>query len=784
MCAIGRFLVSGFWFLLSSSESRLEKSRWNVEPETRNEKPTFMKRREFIILTGVGATSSTLLSACGHPEEKLIPALIPDDQYVPGIDYWKASTCGMCQAGCGILVRTREHKANKIEGNPLHPVNRGALCARGQAGLEVLYNPDRIKGPMKRVGERGEGKWEEISWDEGVKALADRLREVETLGHADGVVFATTARQGVTGLIAEHLFSTYGSKLLVGADVLAQSWYQLAYATSYGLRPDGQAIPSFDIANARFLLSFGARFLETWHSPVMYSLAYGEFRRTRGLGRGKFVQIEPRMSLTGANADEWMPAAVGTEGLVALSIAQVIIREGLVKKVPAPASLRISRFSLSSYAPEQTESLTGIPAERIVRIAREFASSQPALAIGSGTIEIGSGQNTAVNDSIEQTRAIHYLNQLVGNVNKPGGVLLPEAEPFDPLAKWRIKNRAGWLPMIGEIAAGPNVRALLIHQVNPVHNEPRVADRIKTLPFVASFSSFLDETTQLADLVLPDHSHLESWDIKASQPVKPSSVATLTQPVIAPELNTKQTADVLLALSREIGQSLAFTSAEAIVRQAALELPSPERSVKTESAEDHWENLAEQGVWIGDARVGSDDAIKSVIFEPAAYTALDVIRGFESQHVSDEEYPLILMTYEHMALGDGSFANLPGLQELPDPMTTVMWGSWLEINPQTARSLGVADGELVEVRTTEGAVTVPAVLYPAIRTDVIAMPYGQGHSAFGRYGSSTGANAALLNHLALDAKGTTVRARVSKASGAAKIIRFGTELQERMEKRR
>src|SRR5262245_33147220 len=111
-----------------------------------------MKRREFIILTGAGAETITLLSACGHPENKLIPVFIPDDDYVPGLDYWKATSCSMCSAGCGILVRTREHKANKIEGNPVHPVNRGALCARGQAGIQVHYNPDRIRGPKKRTG--------------------------------------------------------------------------------------------------------------------------------------------------------------------------------------------------------------------------------------------------------------------------------------------------------------------------------------------------------------------------------------------------------------------------------------------------------------------------------------------------------------------------------------------------------------------------------------------------------------------------------------------------------
>ena len=137
-----------------------------------------------------------------------------------------------------------------------------------------------------------------------------------------------------------------------------------------------------------------------------------------------------------------------------------------------------------------------------------------------------------------------------------------------------------------------------------------------------------------------------------------------------------------------------------------------------------------------------------------------------------------------MALGDGSYANLPGLQELPDPMTSVMWGSWLEINPNTAKSLGVADGDMVEVRTTEGAVTVPAVLYPAIRPDVIAIPCGQGHLSYGRYGTKTGANAALLNPLASVVEGMTVRARVLKADGKSNLIRFGTDLQEQMEQRR
>src|SRR4029450_8803788 len=192
-----------------------------------------MKRREFIILSGIGATSASLLSACGHPEEKLIPAFIPDDEYVPGIDYWKPSTCGMCSAGCGIIVRTREHKANKIEGNPLHPVNRGALCARGQAGLEVFYNPDRIKAPMKRAGERGEGKWQEISWDEAIQLLGDKLGAIKSQGDANNIVFATSDSHGVLGIAIRSLRSALSAKFWV---IQERSSLEVSrgYPSSYG----------------------------------------------------------------------------------------------------------------------------------------------------------------------------------------------------------------------------------------------------------------------------------------------------------------------------------------------------------------------------------------------------------------------------------------------------------------------------------------------------------------------------------------------------------------------
>lgn len=731
-----------------------------------------MDRRKFIILTGVGATSAGVFSACGHPEEKLIPALIPDEEYIPGIDYWKASACGMCAAGCGIIVRTREHKANKIEGNPLHPVNRGALCAKGQAGLQVLYNPDRIRGPMRRSGERGSGQFEEITWDEAIKTLANKLREIQAEGRATSTLFLTAGPIGVDARIAAKFMEAYGARAIITWALFNENLLGSDDTLSYG------GTPVFDIANATYLLSFGARFLETWQSPVMYSRAYGEFRSTPGRARGRFVQIEPRMSMTGANADQWLPAKPGSEWMVALAIAQVIIREGVAKNAPSPAFIK----ALEEYAPEKTTDRTDITPEKIIRVAREFATSERPLAIAAV-----SPSEVPANTSLKW---INFLNLLVDNLNKRGGVLVPEQEYFDPLgnigldppSRFFEAYLSDWRSELDSDAT----KAFFVHQVNPVYFTPDVADKIKEIPFIASFSSFMDETTQLADLILPDHSFLEKWDIRATRSTTDPVVVSLTKPVITPEFNTRQTTDVLLAVSRELGGTAArllpFGSAEDVIKKASTQIPKQGGSIAAQDEDEFWKSFVESGVWIAGVQQKSQGEKESASAKVAS-TELLFQTSPPSPSVSESEYPFRLLTYEHATLGDGSFANLPWLQELPDPMTSVMWGSWVEINPKTAAELSIADGDIVEITTRYGSARLPVVLYPAIRPDVIAMPYGQGHTAYGRYASGRGVSAMTLDSFT----GYTpeiIQAKVEKIAGKANIIRFGTMLPEHIKIKR
>ncbi|HWN98579.1 MAG TPA: molybdopterin-dependent oxidoreductase [Blastocatellia bacterium] len=744
-----------------------------------------MKRRQFIILSSVGATSASLLSACGHPEEKLIPAFIADDEFVPGIDYWKASTCGMCPAGCGIIVRTREHKANKIEGNPLHPVNRGALCARGQAGLEVLYNPDRIKGPLKRVGERGEGKWEEISWDEAIKTLAGKLREIDPRSNSDKALFVTDDRKGITARVAARFMQAYGQVFITAPAQNEIESDGLRGDSLTGISRSGEEI--FDIGNATYLVSFGARFLENWKSPVMYSQAYGEFRSSLGKQRGRFVHVEPRMSLTAANSDEWVAAAPGTEALLALAMVQVIVREGL-NKVPLSPD---SASALKQFSPENTASKTDVPAERAIRLAREFAKAERPLAIGDLHVRIAHKSLAA--------SSVSLLNAIVGNLNRPGGVLLVEGgdESKSPLklpdglilpgrqgesgapSSGSVTNENRWeIFQRGFEMMQLRYSVMMIHGFNPVFAARGWDDDLATSSFIARFASFMDETSELADLVLPEHSYLEKWDIQSSFAVDSGSVVSLTRPVLEPQCNTMQTADVLLAVARELGgqvaQALVFESAKEMVEKVAV-------SILAQSGSDGaWNELTERAVV--SARSPVSAASQPAVHKPKEISLNTFLLSMvitDAEHREAGDYPFQLLIYEQLGLSDGSTANLPSIQELPDPLTSVMWGSWIEINPKIAAEMGITDGDFVEVSTLEGSLRAPALLYPAIRPDCIAIPVGQGHSSHGRYARGRG-----VNPLALCAPNESVRARLTKVGGKSQIIRFGTDLLDHMESNR
>jgi len=331
-----------------------------------------MDRRDFIKASAATGAMATLAS-CGNPENQLI-RFIPEEPLFPGIATWKPSICSLCSAGCGLLVRVMDGEAQvvrngqtgllkmalakKLEGNPDHPISRGKICARGQAAIQVTYHPDRIRQPLRRSGARGSGEFQEISWDEAMSEALSKLNGIASAEDRKTLGFLTRPLDGQREVLVSQFLEQFGAAPATTYEVFGESVLREANKRSFGYAQ----LPTFDLARARYVLSFGADFLGTWNSPVAHSVAYGEMRQGRPGVRAKFVQLEPRMSQTGANADEWVPIKPGTEGILALGLAHVILKSKLrTPSAAGKAGELIDGWSagLSNHSPEASATLVG-----------------------------------------------------------------------------------------------------------------------------------------------------------------------------------------------------------------------------------------------------------------------------------------------------------------------------------------------------------------------------------------------------------------------------------------
>ena len=723
-------------------------------------------RRDFIKLVGAGSAGAgagfMLAQSIKHPIEFLIPYPLPPEDFSPGIATWYNSVCSMCAAGCGITVRTREGRAKKIEGNPSHPVNQGRLCALGQAGLQVLYNPDRLTAPMARVGERGGGSFEQITWGDGLSRVADRLASLREAARGERVCFLT---EGVRGHLAD-LFGRFmeqvGSVRLLHYDFTHPGTLYAANQHFFG----AQYLPYYDLQHTRYLLSFGADFLGNWISPVHHGLGFGRSRAAGQASRGRFVQIEPRMSISGAAADEWIAARPGTEGILALGMARHILAAG-----GYTGSDRDQwAAALESYSMDTVAAQTGIPGATIRRLADSFAHTNPSLAIGGGA----AGGNS---NGVDTLVAVNALNYLAGNLDQAGGLLFNTAPAFEAASPARFASYRTMAELADDARNG-RVEVLILNHANPLHTLPPAAgfrEALEHIPLIVSLSAFMDETTAMADLILPSHTYLESWGDDFPEPGVGFPVGSVSQPVVSPLYNTRATGDIILELAHKMGldAALPWANMKQRLREGWREIyERGSEDERADSFEVFWTLVVEAGVW------GEKTARESVSFtvEPEV---IDTIAVAAPEFAGDSDsYPFVLHPYLTNTMHDGRGANLPWMQELPDPMTSVVYGSWAEINPATAQALGLADGDLVQVESTQGHLLAPVCIFPGIMPDVIAMPIGQGHSEYGRYAKNRGVNpiqilAPQLEPGSGELAWAATRVRLVNTGRKAKMIKTG-----------
>jgi anaerobic selenocysteine-containing dehydrogenase len=692
---------------------------------------------------------------------------VPEDGEVT----YKESVCTLCPGGCGINVRLVDGRPVKIQGLKDHPVNKGSLCPMGISGLQYAYGPSRVTSPLKREGKRGEGKWKKVSWDEALTSVSKKLAELRSSGNPQTVACITGTDQGTIPNLIGRFLTAYGSPNYIRAATAQDAIEQAIY-----LAQGKQGTPVFDIENADFVLSFGSGILDGWGSPGRMFNLFG----SRKSGK-KIIQVEPRLSDTAAKASQWLGINPGTETALALGLAHVIIKESLYNKN------FVENFAfgfddwtdedgkthdglatmVKNFTPEKVSQITGINKPEIVSLARAFARASKPIAIN------GRGQGD-VPGSIDESLAVQSLNALVGNINKPGGIA---AIPDSNLAKWPEVN-------IDEIAAKgmqqpridgagseqfPNTRyllnrlpeiinaakedspvqALLVTDANPMYTLPdteatkKAFDRI---PFIVSFSPYMDETASYSDYILPNHSFLERLQDVPSAVGISRQVISLAKPVIPPIYETKHVGDSFILIAKALG---GFIS-------KAFPWDDYEAFLK-ETLSDQWRKLKRKGMI----------EIEHNIPEPLAYTFNTVSTKFEfcpTARTSAKQkknsalpsyspvpiegdmqrFQLVLIPYDSIRLAGGYMANAPFMTKTVDDTVLKKQIGLLEINPATANELGLKEGNMALLTTPKGEATVQVHLYEGIKPGIIAMPRGLGHTAYSEYLADKGVNVNTL----------------------------------------
>src|SRR2546428_6461168 len=302
------------------------------EPGTSGPGAAGMDRRAFFKIV---ATSGAAVAAAGCGKEaeellgqtptKLIPYVVPPDGIVPGVAAYFSTVCRECPSGCGLVAKNRDGRVIKLEGNPDHPVNAGALCLRGQAQLQGLYHPDRVAGPLVR---EGSGAFKAATWEAAEKLVAERIGALRTAGKSRAIALVSQLESGSLGVLLDRWTQALGARPRVTLEPFAYESIRAANRSTF----NRDAIPYYAFEDAEAVLSFGADFIETWLSNVHYARTFARMHSFRDGRAGTFIHVEPRQSLTASNADEWIRNAPGTEGLLALAILRVMVDEGMVDR--------------------------------------------------------------------------------------------------------------------------------------------------------------------------------------------------------------------------------------------------------------------------------------------------------------------------------------------------------------------------------------------------------------------------------------------------------------------
>lgn len=645
-------------------------------------------RRDFIKIAGAGVASGALAS-CSPPrtEEKIIPHVIPPVEQIPGQEVWYNSTCNECGAGCGISVRNREGRALRIAGNPKHPVSKGGVCVQGHSTLQATYHPDRYRGPLV---DRKQADWTMALQEAGAACSAGKV--------------AILTGNLATGTLDE-LFDEFAQA--IGA--VRAVWEPIQYAplaAASEIVLGAKVLPNYLFKNAGYILSVGADFLETWLNPVANQHGYSQSHGYKDGKMAKLVHLEPRLGLTAANADEWLPTKPGSEFDVLAGVLRALIDAGAPGIQGADKEQTLLWLGDASLA--KASQASGIAESALRTIVNELVDLGPGLVVAGGAATQGT-------NATQVHMAALLINKAIGSV---GITVDVGVQAY----RTHRENVLSLRQLLDKIDAG-EIETLLVYRSNPAYDATgalKAVERLRKVKHLIALDALPNETTALATLVLPDHTPLESWGDHRSF----AGVDSLQQPAMNPLFQTKAVGDTLIELATAVGSPLKYPNFLVAIQQKWSGILS-----KTGQT---WKNA----VQYGGSWAAEPDSPKMATL-PVGQLGNVPASAAEFEGNGD----LTLVAYPHIHRYDGRFANRGWCQEIPDPIMCATWSHWVEVHPTTAAKLGIKHKDAVSIETSAGRLETFAYITTGVLPEVIATPLGQGHGAeIGRFGAGIEGN--------------------------------------------
>jgi anaerobic selenocysteine-containing dehydrogenase len=708
------------------------------------------------------------------------------------------TTCGLCPGGCGITLRKVGKKFVRVMGTKGHPVNDGGVCPLALSSLQLLYGPTRVKTPLKRSGKRGEGSWRAITWAEAIDEISTKLTQLRNTRQAHTAALYLGDNRGVVPRLFARLLDAFGSPNVIADET---AWQAAAKALEL---MHGQAFyPGFDIANADFVVSFGANILEGWGSPVNAIRSFAKLREKEGK---TFVCVDSKLSNTAAKAHKFVAVIPGSEAALALGMANVLISKGLadnnflnwyaqgfedVREGAGGLRRGFKRMVLEDYRPSLVAAMTGVPEAEIVALGEAFGKAQNPLAL------FGRGKANSW-ENVSSIMAIHALNAMRGRINQKGGVRAVQPD-FDAGWPELVRDEAGLAgknqPRIDGAGSAafplaqnlPNrladgalnntpypLKALLCYGADPYYtlsDRSKVAKAFEHIEFIATFATHMNDTANMSDLVLPVDSFMEAaYDIP-TPPGYPRPLVGLTRPVVPRLFDSKHPADIVLEIARKMGGAVG----------ASLPWRNFESCLEASYYEGQRAAMKKDGYWIEkeetDGPLSHAFATRTRRFDfsprviaPHMRAPKVVEPGYLKEAISGDagSFPLTLLPLTTLRLSTGPAGVPPFMVKiLPNSVLADTARQAVVMNPHTARAYGVEKG-LGVLSTAAGEAVVKVVADPGMPKNVIGMADGLGREGNDKYLSGKGASyRALEKPLADPLTGNNtaygVRARIRPA---------------------